>query len=186
MRRRDLLAGVGSVGALFGAGAAAYYGLPSVSSLLGEDGDEPRHDPVPVQTVEATGSEAGEVTIPNEADVTFVDLFATDCVPCQEQMPALAAAHDRFGDDVFFVSITNQSEEMVSDEALADWWDEYDADWTVGRDSSADLIAHYGMGTPIGIVFDSDGRVRWEEQGRKTEAEIAEQLEDVLADEPDA
>lgn len=182
MRRRDFLAGLGSVGVLASAGAAAVYGVPSVSELLGDDEGEMRHDPVSIQTLEATGSESGVITVPDQNQVTFVDLFATDCSPCQAQMPDLREAHDRLGDDVQFISVTNQSEEVVDDDDIAEWWDEYDANWTVGRDSTSDLIVHYGAGTPIGLAFDSAGYLRWEESGQKTTDQIVTELEAILED----
>ncbi|MFU8867363.1 TlpA family protein disulfide reductase [Natronococcus sp.] len=176
MRRREVLAGVASAGTLAGAGALAVYGLPG-------DDEEPRHDPVTIDTIEATGSSEGTVQIPDEGSVTFVDLFATTCGICKEQMPALGEAYDRVGDDVTFVSITNENEDQVPDAEIADWWDEYDGHWPVGRDGTSDLIVHYGSGTPIGVLFDSDGIVRWEEGGRKESDEIVSRIEDVLESE---
>jgi thiol-disulfide isomerase/thioredoxin len=180
MRRRDVLAGAASVGTLAGAGAVAVYGLPS--SGFGDDGEEPAHDPVEVETVDATGSDAGTQRIPADGEVTFVDLFATTCTICMDQMPALGEAYDRVGDDVTFVSITNEGEGQASDGKISDWWDEFDGRWQVGRDASSDLIIHYGTATPIAVLFDADGNVRWEESGRKTSDEIVSQIEDVLED----
>lgn len=176
-----MLAGVASVGTLAGAGAYAVYGLPGVSSSgRSDDGPDVRHDPIEIETVEATGSSAGAQRVPAEGSVTFVDLFATTCSSCMKQMPELGAAYDRVGDDVTFISITNESEEQVSDAELAEWWDEYDGRWQVGRDPTSELIVHYGTATPIGILFDANGAVRWEESGRKTDDEIVSRIEDVL------
>ena len=180
MRRRNVLAGVASAGTLAGAGALAVYGLPS--NALDEDGEEPHHDPVEIETVEATGSDDGTQRVPAEGEVTFVDLFATTCGICQEQMPELGEAYDRVGDDVTFISITNEGESQVPDDELADWWDEYDGHWKVGRDASSELIVHYGTATPIAVLFDADGNVRWDESGRKTSDEIVSRIEDVLED----
>lgn len=179
MRRRELLAGIGSIGVLGTAGTAAVYGVPSIPGLTGDEGER-RHDPVPIQTLDAPGSESGEISVPNERQVMFVDLFATDCIPCRDQMPELREAHDRIGDEVQFVSVTNESEDVVTDEDVADWWNEYDGNWTVGRDTMSDLIVHYGAATPIAIAFDSDGRLHWEESGKKTADTIVTELEAVL------
>lgn len=179
MRRRDVLAGLGSVGALTTAGTAAVYGVPSISALTGDDGER-RHDPVSIRTLDAPGSERGEISIPNEEQVMFVDLFATDCNPCQEQMSELRKAHERIGDEVQFVSVTNESDDVVEDEDIVEWWNKYDANWTVGRDAMSDLIVHYGAATPIGIAFDSDGRLQWEESGKKTADHLVTELEAVL------
>lgn len=179
MRRRDVLAGVGSLGVLAGAGTLAVYGIPS-----GGDPDdsraEPRHDPIEIETVEATGSEAGSQLVPADGEVTFVDLFATTCDICKDQMPALGDAADRVGGEVTFISITNERESQVTDAELAEWWDEYDGRWTVGRDPTSELVVHYGTSTPIAVLFDSEGRVQWEESGRKTSDEIVSKIEEVL------
>jgi len=181
MRRRDVLAGAASVGALAGAGALAVYGVPS-GVLSDESDDGLRHDPIEIETVEATGSDAGTQTIPADGTVTFVDLFATTCDICQDQMPALGEAADQVGDDVTFISITNEGEEQASDDELTDWWDEYDGRWQLGRDPTSELIVHYGTSTPIAVLFDGDGQVQWEESGRKTSDEIVSRIEGVLAD----
>lgn len=182
MRRREVLAGIGSLGALGGAGALAVTGVPSGLMSDGSE-DNRRHDPIEIETVDATGSEAGTQLVPADGEVTFVDLFATTCDICKDQMPELGDAADRVGDDVTFISITNEDEKQVSDAELADWWDEYGGRWQLGRDPTSELIVHYGTSTPIGIVFDSDGRVQWEESGRKTSDEIVSRIEDVLEDE---
>jgi thiol-disulfide isomerase/thioredoxin len=178
MRRRDVLAGVASAGTLAGAGAVAVYGLPS--GLGNDEGEEPLHDPLDVSTIEATGSDDGSQLIPAEGTVTFVDLFATTCTTCMSQMPDLGEAYDRVGDDVVYISITNEGEEQVPDAEVAEWWDEYDGRWQVGRDPDSELIVNYGTATPIGVLFDADGNVRWEDAGRKTSDEIVSRIEDVL------
>lgn len=181
MRRREALAGVASVGTLAGAGALAVFGVPS--GLLSDDSDgERRHDPIEIETVEATGSEAGTQLVPADGEVTFVDLFATTCDVCQDQMPALGEAADRVGDDVTFISITNETADQVPDDDLVDWWDEYDGRWQLGRDPTSELIVHYGTATPIAVLFDRDGRVQWEESGRKSSDEIVSRIEDVRAE----
>lgn len=174
MRRRDVLAGIASVGALGGAGAATVYGVPSVTDS-GDDG--PRHEPVEIATVEAPGSERGALQVPDTGGVTFVDLFATTCTVCQEQMSTLGEAYDRVGDDVTFVSVTNESERVADDEQLAEWWREYDGRWTVGRDATSELIVHYGTTTPTAVVFDAEGHVQWEESGQKTLEEILDGID---------
>ncbi len=174
MRRRDLLAGLGGAGIIGVAGAAHVYGMPFGNRA----GEEPAHDPVAVQGVATTGSEAGELTIPASDHPTFVDLFATTCTICQAQMPALGEAYDTL-DDVTFLSLTAEPEGAVDDEALSDWWDEYNGRWQVARDTTYGFVRHYSRATPTAVLFDADGRLRWEETGRKTAAEIIDRVEDV-------
>lgn len=172
MRRRDLLAGLSGAGIIGAAGAAHVFGLPLGTAA----GDEPAHDPVTVQGVEATGSEGGDLTIPAPDQPTFVDLFATTCTVCQAQMPELGEAADSL-DEVMFLSLTAEPEGVVDDGELASWWDEYDGRWQVARDTTFGFVRHYSRATPTGVLFGSDGRLHWEETGRKTADEIVEQVD---------
>ena len=190
MRRRDLVAGVASVAVLGGAGAVATGGVPGSlgggdsgdgDGSTGSDGPEPV-DPVTLDTVEAPGSRDGEVTLPAPDRPTFVDFFGTWCPPCAEQMPALAAAHDRIGDEALFVSVTTDPVgEAVSEETVADWWRENGGDWLVAADVSAELAARLDVGSyPSARAMDASGRVRWATSGTHTTEEFVAGIERAL------
>ena len=190
MRRRDLVAGVASVAVLGGAGAVATGGVPGSlgggdsgdgDGSTGSDGPEPV-DPVTLDTVEAPGSRDGEVTLPAPDRPTFVDFFGTWCPPCAEQMPALAAAHDRIGDEALFVSVTTEPVgEAVSEETVADWWRENGGDWLVVADVSAELAARLDVGSyPSARAMDASGRVRWATSGTHTTEEFVAGIERAL------
>ena len=165
MRRRELVAGLGSLGLLGTAGLAYVGRLPSTDQTES-------FDPVAIRTVEAAGSAEGELTLPAEGGVTFVDLFATTCRVCQAQMPALGEAAEQVGPDVTFVSLTREADGQVSDEHLAQWWADHDGHWTVGRDESWSFVRHFTPATPTAVVFDPAGRLVAEETGRKSADEI--------------
>lgn len=178
MRRRHLLAGLASVGALGGAGAVATGAAPDP---LG--GDEPESvDPVTIRTVDAPGSRDGEVTIPADDRPVFVDFFATWCSPCEEQMPALAEAHDRVDDDVLFVSVTTEDiGDGVPEREVVEMWENYGGDWLVAADVSAELAARLNVGGyPSARAVDADGRVRWSDSGTHSADEIVEGIERAL------
>ncbi|MFA9516266.1 TlpA family protein disulfide reductase [Halopenitus sp. H-Gu1] len=176
MRRRNLLAGIASAGALGGAGLLATGNAPAV---LGP-GIEPV-DPVTIDTIEAPGSRDGEVTIPAPDRATFVDFFGTWCPPCIEQMPALGEANDRIGDDVRFVSVTTEAVgRSVTEGEIADWWREHDGDWLVGADPTAELASKLDVGAyPTAVAIDATGRVRWSESGVHTADELVTAIENV-------
>jgi len=178
VRRRHLLAGLASVGVVGGAGAVATDSVPSV---LGGDTSEPV-DPVTINTVDAPGSRDGEVTLPAADRPTFIDFFATYCAPCVEQMPDLAEAHDRFGDEVLFVSVTPENVGgSVSEEKVVDWWRENDGDWLVAADTSLELAARLNVGGyPSARAVDASGRVRWSTSGTHTTEEFVEGIERAL------
>jgi len=91
VRRRDLLAGLASVGALGGAGAVATGRVPDAiggDELGGSEADGDRAEPiepVTLDTVEAPGSRDGEVTLPMPDRPTFVDFFGTWCPPAKSR-----------------------------------------------------------------------------------------------------
>ncbi|OYR61212.1 redoxin [Halorubrum ezzemoulense] len=179
MRRRHLLAGLASVGVLGGAGAVATGGVPD--ALGGSDAPE-LVEPITLDTVDAPGSRDGEVTLPAPDRPTFVDFFGTWCPPCAEQMPALAEAHERIGDEVLFVSVTTEPVgEAVSEETVADWWRENDGDWLVAADVSAELAARLNVGSyPSARAVDASGRVRWATSGTHTTEEFIEGIRQAL------
>ncbi|MUW14183.1 redoxin family protein [Halorubrum sp. CBA1125] len=178
MRRRHLLAGAASAVALGGAGVVATGAVPDV---LGGSAAEPV-EPTTLKTIDAPGSRDGEVTIPAERQVTFVDFFGTWCPPCAEQMPDLAAAHDRIGDEVLFVSVTTEDVGgAVSESDVAEWWREHDGDWLVAADVTAELAAKLDVGGyPTAVVLDAAGRVTWSDSGVHTADRIVEEIENAL------
>lgn len=175
MRRREALAGVASLGVLGGGGVLAVGGVPS---LNGGD-EEPAHDPIEVRTVEAPGSEAGTVSVPEAGTIYVLDFFATTCSICQSLMPTLAEANDELPDDVSLLSVTIETD----DGAIRDFWTEHGGDWTVGTDSDPIELypAHEIVGTPTMIVMDGDGVVHWRRKGRKSVADILGAVEDARA-----
>jgi thiol-disulfide isomerase/thioredoxin len=175
MRRRDLLAGIASVGALGGAGLLATGTAPA---MLGGSDVEPV-EPVTIETIEAPGSRDGEVTIPAPDRITFVDFFGTWCPPCIEQMPALGEASDRVAEDVLFVSVTTEAVgRSVTEGEVADWWREHDGDWLVGADPTAELASKLDVGGyPTAVVIDDTGRVRWSDSGVHTADALVERIE---------
>ena len=178
MRRRHLLAGVASAGALGAGGVVATGNVPA--ALGGSSAEAVELTTIP--TIDAPGSRDGEVTIPAEGQVTFVDFFGTWCPPCAEQMPALAEAHDRIGDEALFVSVTTEDVGgAVSEEAVVDWWREHDGDWLVGADVTAELSSRVTVqGFPTAVVFDPAGRVAWKDSGTHSADRLVEEIERVL------
>lgn len=191
MRRREIVAGLGSVGVLAGAGGLFLEGVPSFGAVpsLEDDsaGSEPDGDsdgPITVETIDARGSEAGVVTVPN-GEVMVVELFVTGCGNCQAQMSNLAEAHSRLaaddGDGLTFLGATYQSDDSKPPAELRDWWRGHGGNWPVGYDPTGDLSARYGaVGYPVTMVIDERGEKRWEKLGFAPPEAIVEAVEPVL------
>jgi len=179
VRRRDLLAGLASAGALGGAGVVASGNVPDG---LGFGDDTKPVEPTTLPTIEAPGSRDGEATIPPDGRATFVDFFGTWCPPCAEQMPALVEAHDRLGDEVLFVSVTTEDVGgAVSEETVADWWAGHNGDWLVAADTTAELFTRLNInGFPSARAIDASGRVRWSTSGTHTAEEFVGGIESAL------
>ncbi|WIV67072.1 TlpA family protein disulfide reductase [Natrialbaceae archaeon AArc-T1-2] len=183
MRRRDLIAGVGSLAVLAGGGVVATQGLPSAGDG-GDDADRGDYsdDPIEIETVDAPGSEAGTMAVPQPGQVMVLDFFMTTCGVCQDMMPVLAEARAALDDDndVRFLSVTH--ERSIENAELAEWWADYDGDWSVGRDESVDLFERYGVtGVPETVVIDGAGDVHWNNTGRKTVEELVDAVDGTVA-----
>ncbi|WP_394741428.1 TlpA family protein disulfide reductase [Natronococcus roseus] len=196
MRRRDLVAGIGSLGMLAGAGSIVRYGPPSVGDgeadgETEDDGDEDEEWPIEVETIEARGSEAGTLTVPSE-DVMVLMFFVNGCGNCQVQAGRLADARAELeadhGDDVRFLSLTYDSEDQFPPEELREWWETHGGNGYVSYDASRPMQEYAAVGYPVTIVIDPDGEEHWRETGTTDGSEIASAVENVLeatADEND-
>lgn len=172
MRRRDFLAGAAGL-AVVGGGAA--YALGDLSLIREEDAGMA---PVELPGIEAPGSDAGTVTIPNEGQVNFVELFATSCPACQRMMPELRDAAAT-ADDVQFVSVTNEPlGHTIDAEDIAEWWAERDAHWQLAHDEELELtMALDANAVPYSAVFDAENRLVWSDDGYKTDDELLDAIE---------
>lgn len=158
VRRRDLLAGL--------AGAAvAVAGCSRAGDVSSETAGA---EAVTVETIEAPGSEAGTVTIPDTERITFLEFFATTCSTCAAQMERLREAHERLGEEVLFVSVTSEPVgQTISRADLAAWWDDHGGAWPVGLDDGLSLARQYDATTvPTALVLTPGDTVAWRETGR--------------------
>ncbi|MDJ1432878.1 TlpA disulfide reductase family protein [Halostagnicola sp. A-GB9-2] len=167
MNRRDVLAGLGSVGVL-GTSAVVY-------SRFQADGDV---DPVTVETLEAPGSEAGETTVPEAGRVTFLEVFATWCSTCRGMMSTLQEVHERT-DDVHFLSVSNEPLGATVDRTdVVEWWRAHDGSWTVGVDADLVLTSELDVrAVPATFVFDEQNRIVNADTGTKSADTLLEWIE---------
>jgi thiol-disulfide isomerase/thioredoxin len=170
VNRRQLLTALGGVALTGGAGYVAVNGLGTGAER------------VTVDTIEAQGSEAGRQQVPVPGRPTLVDLFATWCVPCIAQMRSLNPVYETFGDDVAFVSVTNErvGAGLTLDDIRA-WWDRHDGQWTVGHDPESRLMNTLGAGgLPFLALADASGEIVWTHRGVASERQLRTELEAVV------
>lgn len=167
MRRRELIAGLGSLGVV---GTGAAYATGRLDGVLGTDGGL---EPIEVPTFDAPGSPGGTMTVPRPGEVTYLSLFATWCTVCERKMDPLARAAAEVDDSVQFVSVTVEPVGQVTEPAdVVEWWRNHDGDWPVGYDA-IDLTKQVGGVTvPQSVVVDADNRLVWSNTGYESAGTI--------------
>lgn len=112
---------------------------------------------------------------------TVPDLFATWRAPCVTQMESLRTFHEKFDDDVAFVSVANERLDgglMIDD--IHGWWTEHDGNWAVGHDPDNSLMhAVHASDLPYLVAFDADGEAAWTHHGLASEENLRTAIEDV-------
>jgi cytochrome c biogenesis protein CcmG/thiol:disulfide interchange protein DsbE len=108
-----------------------------------------------------------------------VNFWASWCVPaCVDEHPVLAAAHERYGDEVSVVGILYQDDPVSAAGFLARYGD---AGYANVIDASGRLAIDYGVtGPPETFFVDADGIVRDKEFGPLTDAILAERMAAIL------
>jgi cytochrome c-type biogenesis protein len=91
--------------------------------------------------------------------VVLLNVWATWCIPCREEMPALQALHEELADDglvVLGVSI----DESGADDAVARFAEEHGIDFVVALDASKQVERTFRtMGVPETFLIDREGRI---------------------------
>lgn len=108
---------------------------------------------------------------------TLVNLWATWCGPCREEMPLLQEAHARHGEQVRFLGVD------VQDHSEAARWflDEHDIDYPHAVDADGELLQELGMrGLPVTLALDADGHVVDRVVGQLTAEELQRLIDDLL------
>lgn len=175
VRRRDLLAGAAGL-AVVGTGAAVAAGDWDPLD------DDQAIEPIELDGIDAPGSRAAPVTVPERGSVSVIEVFATWCGACRRMMDELVVVHGEVGDDVQFVSVTNEPlGDTVTHEDVAAWWNEHDGQWQVAHDAELDLTERLSAtGVPYSVVLDEENRIQWSDQGYKTAGELLDPIEATL------
>ena len=177
MNRREFVAAAASVGVL-GTGAA----VATDRIDLREPSDTATVEPIEIETLDGPGSTAGSMAVPEHGRVTLVSVFATWCRICEDSMPALGQVYDGYGDDVRFLSVSNEAiGGTVTRDDIVDWWERHDGRWPVGVDTDLALTAEFDVGTvPTTLVLGADNEVAWRSTGEKTVEQLQSGIDGAL------
>lgn len=145
--------------------------------------------PFEVTTVDAPGSEAGTMILPQSDQPMLVNLAQTTCFTCQGMIPTISDAIDRLEEigydldsespDVRFLTVVDPTYgASPSPDELADWWVEHGGHWHVGLDERGALRIYYEVDSfPTTIVIDDTGEVHRRTVGETTAGNVVSSVE---------
>ena len=102
----------------------------------------------------------------------FLNLWASWCFPCREEMPAINAASEQFT-DIKFIGVAIQDSRPDA-EAFAE---EINVTYTIGFDTQNAVDADYSpLGLPASYIISSDGVILERIFGKVTEEDLREKF----------
>ncbi|MEO6126023.1 MAG: TlpA disulfide reductase family protein [Ilumatobacteraceae bacterium] len=86
-----------------------------------------------------------------------INVWSSDCVPCQKELPAFAAMHAEFGDDVRFVGINSGRDSIAEAKSFAA---KYGVNYESFKDPNGDFIAQLKVtALPYTLFIAADGTI---------------------------
>ncbi len=179
------------LGALALTGVVAVIAVTLVVSFLSADDDAPpTTSPVGIATLPGPGEEVAPPAVEVAADFSidlydgtrfslsehqatdgrpvFLNLWASWCVPCRNEMPAIDAAADRYP-GVFFLGIAVEDDPRAAERFA----EEIGVDYPLGFDETDRVNVGYPhFGLPATFLISEDGRVVERVFGEVTESQI--------------
>lgn len=154
--------------------AAGAGGLAAVAGCLDAVGTG---GGLTLQTVDVRSSPGTKIAVAPTGQVVLLDFFATWCAPCKPQMKSLRSVHEKFP-DVHLLSITTETD----DDAIQEFWEEYEGTWPVAKDPELRATEQYDVGgIPTLIVLDPDGGEVWRHIGLAAQKDIERAIRDAGA-----
>lgn len=86
---------------------------------------------------------------------TLVNVYASWCAPCQDEMPLLKAFHDRAGEKVGLVGVDTQDDRGQALHFAVD----FQQHWPALVDDDGLVLRKYGSGPPLTLFVDGSGKV---------------------------
>ena len=115
----------------------------------------------------------------------WLSFFATWCPPCQEELPVLREAFERYGPEGLRMVAVSVQETTADD--VAAWAETYDLAYPIGFDATSAVFHTYqGFGLPTHVFLDDEGVIRGLHYGPLDREQVAAIVEPLLAEAADA
>ncbi len=122
----------------------------------------------PDRTIELADYRGGPVVL---------NFWASWCMPCRREMPALQATHEELGDAVTFIGMNHQDDRDAAMDLLA----EVGVTYSSGFDPEGKVAAGYGLfGMPTTVFISPDGAVVAQHTGELSAAELEQAIDEHL------
>ncbi|MEU4244687.1 TlpA disulfide reductase family protein [Actinoplanes sp. NPDC026619] len=159
--------------------AAGVRTSPDSAAAADQTQTQPRDDPAPPlrgTTLDGTGFDLTAL----HGQVVLVNVWASWCDPCRQELPALAAAQRRWSADGFRVVGIDMRDNLESAHRLLT--EVGASDLTSVADPQGTLAVAWGArGVPESFLVDRAGRVRWWTQGAVDAAWLEQRVPALLA-----
>jgi cytochrome c biogenesis protein CcmG/thiol:disulfide interchange protein DsbE len=171
-RRWRVWAAVGAASALLGILALV---LATVGSDPAPSSSTAGGDRAPDFRLSDVRDESGFVSLEDfRGRPVVLNFWASWCVPCRKEMPALQDVSEEVQDRIAFVGINHQDSRGA---ALA-FLDETGVRFPAGYDPEGTTAAAYGLyGMPTTIFISPDGRILERHRGEISESQLRRELE---------
>ncbi|HYX44982.1 MAG TPA: TlpA disulfide reductase family protein [Acidimicrobiales bacterium] len=178
-RRWRVWAAVGVASALLGVLALV---LATVGSDTAPSSSTAGGDRAPAFRLPDVRDESGPVSLEEfRGRPVVLNFWASWCVPCRNEMPALQEVSEEVQDRIAFVGVNHQDSR---DDAIA-FLDETGVRFPAGYDPEGGTATAYGLyGMPTTIFVSPDGRILERHRGEISKAELRREIKRLFTPPP--
>ena len=163
--------------------ATAGDSAPAVAcEALGEPQAGPGDDGLPALRLPCLGDGPDVTLNALTGRPTLINLWASWCAPCREEMPLLQQAFEDYGREVRFLGVVTRDEPAVA----ADFAAAIGVGYPHAVDADGALLNSLSVpGLPVTLAVDSAGRIVRTQIGQMTSAELSSLLTELRTISPD-